>query len=55
MGSASADAGWFGTVAVAVIAGWIFGINPLTLLGMMGGSEAPTAQTALKVYSAARP
>ncbi len=35
-----------GTVAVAVIAGWIFGINPLTLLGMMGGSEAPTAQTA---------
>jgi uncharacterized protein len=35
-----------GTVAVAVIAGWIFGINPLTLLGMMGGGEAPTAQTA---------
>ena len=26
-----------GTVAFAVIAGWIFGINPLTLLGMMGG------------------
>ena len=35
-----------GTVVVAVIAGWIFGINPLTLLGMMGGGEAPTAQTA---------
>jgi len=35
-----------GTVAVAVVAGWIFGINPLTLLGMMGGGEAPTAQTA---------
>ena len=33
-----------GTVAVAVIAGWIFGINPLTLLGMMGGGEAPTVQ-----------
>lgn len=33
-----------GSVAVAVIAGWIFGINPLTLLGMMGGdsSGAPT-------------
>ena len=31
---------------VAVIAGWIFGINPLTLLGMMGGGEAPTEQTA---------
>jgi hypothetical protein len=26
-----------GTVAVAVIAGWIFGINPLALLGMMSG------------------
>ncbi len=26
-----------GGIAVAVIAGWIFGINPLTLLGMMGG------------------
>jgi len=24
---------------VAVIAGWIFGINPLALLGMMGGSD----------------
>ena len=35
-----------GTVAVAGVAGWIFGINPLTLLGMMGGGEAPTAQTA---------
>ncbi len=26
-----------GSVAVAVIAGWIFGINPLALLGMMSG------------------
>ena len=26
-----------GSVVVAVIAGWIFGINPLALLGMMGG------------------
>ncbi|VTU20916.1 KPN_02809 family neutral zinc metallopeptidase [Variovorax sp. RA8] len=30
-----------GTIAVAVIAGWIFGINPLTLLGMMSGGEPP--------------
>ena len=30
-----------GTVAVAVIAGWIFGINPLTLLGLMSGGEPP--------------
>jgi predicted metalloprotease len=27
-----------GGVALAVIAGWIFGINPLTILGMMDGS-----------------
>ena len=24
-----------GTIVVALIAGWIFGINPLTLLGLM--------------------
>jgi hypothetical protein len=30
-----------GTVAIAVIAGWIFGINPLTLLGLMSGGEPP--------------
>jgi uncharacterized protein len=37
-----------GTIAVAVVAGWIFGINPLTILGLLGGGglEAPTAQTA---------
>ena len=35
-----------GTVAVALIAGWIFGINPLTLLGMMSGGEpAPQVQS----------
>jgi predicted metalloprotease len=27
-----------GTIAVALVAGWIFGINPLTLLGVLGGS-----------------
>ena len=34
-----------GTVVVALIAGWIFGINPLTLLGMLSGGmpEAPVA------------
>ena len=31
-----------GTIAIALVAGWIFGINPLTLLGMFaGGGEAP--------------
>ncbi len=34
-----------GTVVVAVIAGWIFGINPLTLLGLASGG-APQEQVA---------
>ena len=34
-----------GTVAVALIAGWIFGINPLTVLGLLSGSgPAPQVQ-----------
>ena len=36
-----------GTVALAVVGGLIFGVNPLTLLGMLsGGGEAPTLQQA---------
>ncbi|MDB5912949.1 MAG: hypothetical protein JWP22_1624 [Ramlibacter sp.] len=38
-----------GTIVIALIGGAIFGINPLTLLGMMsgeGGGPAPQAQTA---------
>ena len=35
-----------GTIVIALLAGWIFGINPLTLLGVLGGdAEAPVAQT----------
>lgn len=35
-----------GTVVLALIGGWIFGVNPLQLLGIMsgGGTTAPTAQ-----------
>ena len=34
-----------GTVAVALIAGWVFGINPLTVLGLLsGGGSAPQVQ-----------
>ena len=28
-----------GTIVVALVAGWIFGINPMTLLGILGGAE----------------
>ena len=39
-----------GTIVIALVAGWIFGINPLTLLGVLGGGggaiEAPSAQQA---------
>ncbi len=43
-----------GTVAIALVAGWIFGINPLTVLGLLGGGgtePAPQVQQA----PAARP
>ncbi|WP_295855039.1 neutral zinc metallopeptidase [uncultured Xylophilus sp.] len=32
-----------GTVAVAVVAGWIFGINPLTMLSLLSGGGGPVA------------
>ncbi len=37
-----------GGVVIAVVAGWIFGINPLTILGVMegGGGSAPVTQGA---------
>ena len=37
-----------GTIVIAVIAAWIFGINPLTVLGLLGGGaiEAPSSQSA---------
>lgn len=41
-----------GTIAVALVAGWIFGINPLTVLDMLGGDgtvvESPSAQAPAK-------
>ena len=30
-----------GTIAVALVAGWIFGINPLTVLGVLSGGGSP--------------
>ena len=37
-----------GTVAVALVAGWVFGINPLTVLGLLSGDGgmAPQSQQA---------
>jgi len=35
-----------GTIAVALVAGWIFGINPLTVLGLLSGDGAPMQQSA---------
>ncbi|MDE2613647.1 MAG: neutral zinc metallopeptidase, partial [Burkholderiales bacterium] len=32
-----------GTIVIALVAGWIFGINPLTVLGLLSGADAPTA------------
>ena len=33
-----------GTIAIAVVAGWIFGINPLTVLGLLSGGGGPAPQ-----------
>ena len=34
-----------GTIAVALVAGWVFGINPLTVLGLLSGGGAGGGQT----------
>jgi len=38
-----------GTIALALIGGWVFGVNPLQLLGLMsgGGTTASTAPTSM--------
>lgn len=33
-----------GTVVIALVGGWIFGINPLTILGLLGGGGQPVAE-----------
>jgi predicted metalloprotease len=33
-----------GTIVIALIGGWAFGINPLTILGLLSGGGAPTEQ-----------
>lgn len=43
-----------GTIVIALIGGWVFGINPLTLLGMLSGDGAP-AQVQTQQAPAHRP
>ena len=33
-----------GTIVIALLGGWIFGINPLTILGLLSGGGAPVQQ-----------
>ena len=35
-----------GTIAVALVGGWLLGINPLTILGLLSGGGGPAVQTA---------
>ena len=45
-----------GTVAIALVAGWLFGINPLTLLGVLGGGGgSPVAIEQPQQAPAAKP
>ena len=44
-----------GTIVVALVGGWIFGINPLTILNLLSGGSAPTAQVQQQSGSAQRP
>jgi predicted metalloprotease len=46
-----------GTVVVALLAGWIFGINPITILSLLGGAGEvpPTVQESRQAPSAAGP
>jgi len=46
-----------GTVAIALVAGWIFGINPLTVLGLLsgGGGEVVQHQQAPQGHAPAPP
>ena len=44
-----------GTIVVALVGGWIFGINPLTILNLLSGGGAPTAQVQQQPGQSQRP
>ncbi len=43
-----------GTIVIALVAGWIFGINPLTVLGFLGGGGGSPADVAVSTPGAAK-
>ena len=44
-----------GTIVVALVGGWIFGINPMTILNLLSGGGAPTAQVQQQPGQSQRP
>jgi predicted metalloprotease len=44
-----------GTVAIALVAGWIFGINPLTILGLLSGGGGGAPAVSQQQVPAAKP
>ena len=44
-----------GTIAIALVAGWIFGINPLTVLGLLSGAGDPVMQQQAPAGPARKP
>lgn len=44
-----------GTIVIALVAGWIFGINPLTVLGVLGGGGPGDAGTSVQAPAQAPP
>jgi uncharacterized protein len=44
-----------GTIVIALVAGWIFGINPLTIIGVLGGGGLPSGAPVQQQAPAAGP
>ena len=43
-----------GTIVIALVGGWIFGINPLTILGVLGGGEGGAPQVQVQQQAPAQ-
>lgn len=44
-----------GTIAIALVAGWVFGINPMTVLGVLGGGGLSGTETVQQEPAGAPP